>query len=133
MVLRVRVSDPLKKWVCRSLEHFGIKYDFSKPPAYLTGDETQELRSRSASYHALEIFNETELPCVTPTQLILGADDLRAPPSQGIAWYHCLKGHGEQVKLLLFPENGHPLSELRAIPKTLEARVDFLVRHSRFD
>jgi len=117
----------------RSLEQFGVRYDLEKPPSYLTDEQYQEVRKRSASYHALKLFSGDNKTCVPPTQIMLGADDVRVPTSQGIAWYHCLKGNGCQVNLLVFPDSNHSLNKIWTRPKTLEAQVDFLVRHSKFD
>lgn len=65
-----------------------------------------------------------------PTLLVLGTDDLRVPPSQGKAWYHALKGHGEEAKMLLFPENGHPIETVWAGKKNFAGSLEFLVKHA---
>ena len=44
--------------------------------------------------------------------LCLGAKDLRVPVSQGLAYYHALKGRRHDVKCKLYPEDCHPLSEV---------------------
>ena len=51
----------------------------------------------------------------TPTLLLLGMQDRRVPPSQGLEYYHLLKSRKVPVRVLTFPEDMHaidkPLSE----------------------
>ena len=44
-----------------------------------------------------------------PTLILLGSADLRVPNNQGKAWYHALKGYGEKLNMIVFPETGHSL------------------------
>lgn len=81
----------------------------------------------------MQAFAKSKGPCVTPTQIVVGDNDLRVPRNQGINWYHFLKGHGEQVELLVFPDNGHPIEKVWSYEKSLEARIDFLVKYSKFE
>eukprot|EP01007_Sphenomonas_quadrangularis_P003537 NODE_71_length_2276_cov_94.649304_g50_i0.p1 GENE.NODE_71_length_2276_cov_94.649304_g50_i0~~NODE_71_length_2276_cov_94.649304_g50_i0.p1 ORF type:complete len:714 (-),score=191.95 NODE_71_length_2276_cov_94.649304_g50_i0:105-2246(-) len=46
----------------------------------------------------------------TPTLILLGADDLRVPPSQGKLWYHSLGQLGIPVRLRHYPGQGHPIA-----------------------
>lgn len=119
--------------VHRTLSQLDFRYDYTKPPAFVPEALHSELRKRSPSYYAEKLFAEHSNPCVTPTQLQLGASDLRVPSNQGKAWYHCLKGHGEDVKMLFFPDNGHPLERIWAQRKSLTAQLDFLIKYTKFD
>ncbi len=49
---------------------------------------------------------------VAPTLLLIGGQDLRVPPSQGIMWHNALKARGVITKMLWFPEEGHSLASL---------------------
>lgn len=116
----------------RTLNQLGFVYDFEHPPAFVPQEVHDELRKRSPSYYAQKLFEEKKAPCVPPTQLQVGANDLRVPSNQGKAWYHCLKGHGEEVNMLFFPDNGHPLEQIWTQRKSFHAQLEFLVKHSRF-
>lgn len=98
----------------------------------MPADVLEDLRKRSPSYFAEKLFAENDKPCMPPTQIRLGLSDLRVPSNQGKAWYHALKGHGEPVNMLVFPDNGHPLETVWASRKSLHAQLDFLVSHTRF-
>ncbi|XP_061668184.1 acylamino-acid-releasing enzyme [Syngnathoides biaculeatus] len=50
----------------------------------------------------------------TPVLLILGEDDKRVPPEQGIEYYRALKAKQVPVRLLLYPGNNHALSNVDA-------------------
>lgn len=67
-----------------------------------------------------------------PTLLQIGEVDLRVPKTQGIAWYHALKGHGENVRMLYWPDNNHSLSKPWTKPKVFESDVAFFVEHAKF-
>ena len=44
--------------------------------------------------------------------LCLGSKDLRVPVSQGLNYYHALKGAGKDATCKIYPEDCHPLSEV---------------------
>ena len=67
------------------------------------------------------------------TLLQIGAIDMRVPPTQGKAWYHCLKGHGEDVRMLVYPENGHPIDKVWAKQKTLRASLEHFLNLAKSD
>ncbi|XP_076949770.1 acylamino-acid-releasing enzyme-like [Bidens hawaiensis] len=46
----------------------------------------------------------------TPTLFLLGAKDLRVPVSQGLQYVRALKENGVVVKLIVFPEDMHPIN-----------------------
>lgn len=48
-----------------------------------------------------------------PTLLMLGGQDLRVPPSQGLLWYSAVRARGVPARLLWFPEEGHALASLQ--------------------
>ena len=115
------------------MNQLNLGYDFKHPPAFVPEEVHAELCKRSPSYYAQKLFAENKAPCLPPTQLQLGASDLRVPSNQGKAWYHCLKGHGEEVNMLFFPDNGHPLEKVWTQRKSFHAQLEFLVKHSRFE
>lgn len=116
----------------RSKTQFDLPYDFGAPPTYLSDEEYKYLRERSANHYAAQRFKQVQGPCLPPTQLLIGSNDLRVPPNQGINWYHCLKGHGQKVTMLVFPDNGHGLERIWASKKALQAQLDFVLEFSSF-
>uniref|UniRef100_A0A8D0G1R4 Acylamino-acid-releasing enzyme n=1 Tax=Sphenodon punctatus TaxID=8508 RepID=A0A8D0G1R4_SPHPU len=50
----------------------------------------------------------------TPVLLMLGEDDRRVPPKQGLEYYRALKARGIPTRLLLFPGNNHAISGVEA-------------------
>lgn len=65
-------------------------------------------------------------PANPPTLLLLGAKDMRVPPSNGIAWYGWLRDHGVDAKCLLFPTSNHAIEEPEPDRDLLLAVLDFL-------
>lgn len=120
-------------YYCRTMAQFDIKYDFSNAPSFVPNDLFQKLKEASPSYYAEKLFAQRKEPCMPPMQIQLGDSDLRVPPTQGRAWYYALKGHGEDVKLLMYPGNGHPLEKIWAGPPVLRATLEFLTKHAKFD
>ena len=53
------------------------------------------------------------LPCQVraPTLLAIGAQDKRVPCSQGVEWHHALKARGIPTRLLMYPEDSHPIDK----------------------
>ncbi|KIJ41939.1 hypothetical protein M422DRAFT_171727 [Sphaerobolus stellatus SS14] len=49
-----------------------------------------------------------------PVLLLVGEVDRRVPSSQARNYYHALKGRGKNVKMLVFPGNGHGLDSVEA-------------------
>ncbi|KFU89090.1 Acylamino-acid-releasing enzyme, partial [Chaetura pelagica] len=49
-----------------------------------------------------------------PVLLMLGEDDRRVPPKQGLEYYHALKARGIPTRLLWYPGNNHALSGVEA-------------------
>ncbi len=83
----------------------GSTYDSAELP-------TAELYSKLYAVSPIRYVNEVK----TPVLLRIGDIDQRVPPSQGKEYYHLLKarGMGDKVKMLWFPENGHPLDKVEA-------------------
>ncbi|NWQ93971.1 ACPH enzyme, partial [Burhinus bistriatus] len=49
-----------------------------------------------------------------PVLLMLGEDDRRVPPQQGLEYYRALKARGVPTRLLLYPGNNHALAGIEA-------------------
>ncbi|KAF5347238.1 hypothetical protein D9756_009923 [Leucocoprinus leucothites] len=72
--------------------------------------------------------NHKRLP---PVLLLIGASDQRVSPTQGTTFYHLLKGAGEQVEMLIFEGEGHPLEGVEASKVGWEASRDWLKKYGR--
>jgi len=77
--------------------------DGSAPPRFLSPSTFAQLHAVSPSSHLQALSASTRLP---PTLLLLGAADRRVPFSQGLNWFHALKGRGDDVRLLVFDDQG---------------------------
>jgi acylaminoacyl-peptidase len=66
-----------------------------------------------------------------PVLLLIGASDQRVSPTQGISFYHLLKGAGEEVEMLIFDGEGHPLEGVEAAKVVWEAGRDWLKKFGR--
>ncbi|OAX35979.1 alpha/beta-hydrolase [Rhizopogon vinicolor AM-OR11-026] len=60
-----------------------------------------------------------------PVLLLLGEDDLRVVPTQGMRLYHALKGREGTVEMLVFPKESHPLEGVEAARVSWEAGRDW--------
>jgi dipeptidyl aminopeptidase/acylaminoacyl peptidase len=49
--------------------------------------------------------------CQTPTLVLHGENDERCPLYHGRAWYAGLKQRGIETELIIYPREGHALSE----------------------
>ncbi|XP_054751862.2 acylamino-acid-releasing enzyme-like [Lytechinus pictus] len=86
-----------------TMTEVGIDFDFTKPP--------------SAEMYA-KMFNCSPMAHIdkvkAPTLIMLGSDDLRVPPQQGIRYHQMLKARGVKTKLLMCHGNSHPISNVDA-------------------
>ena len=112
------------------MAHFGARYAFDNPPAFVPEEEQAMLWTISPGSHLVKRLAESDGPCMPPTLLQLGSADLRIPLNQGLAWYHALRGHGEDVQMLWYPGSGHLLEDDQ--PKPFEAALSFAVSHAQF-
>ena len=79
----------------------GIDYSTSRPPVPTAGAITAMLAASPIRYL-------DQVTC--PALLMIGAKDLRVPPSQGIRYYRYLKSRGVKCDLKLYKEDCHPLA-----------------------
>ncbi|NXY80502.1 ACPH enzyme, partial [Glareola pratincola] len=66
-----------------------------------------------------------------PVLLMLGEDDRRVPPQQGLEYYRALKARGVPTRLLLYPGNGHALAGVEAEADGFMNMALWLVKHLR--
>uniref|UniRef100_A0A452IL19 acylaminoacyl-peptidase n=1 Tax=Gopherus agassizii TaxID=38772 RepID=A0A452IL19_9SAUR len=68
--------------------------------------------------HWAEMLHKSPMQYVAqvraPVLLMLGEEDRRVPPKQGLEYYRALKGRGIPTRLLLYPRNSHALSGVEA-------------------
>ncbi|XP_021265632.1 acylamino-acid-releasing enzyme-like isoform X1 [Numida meleagris] len=65
----------------------------------------------------------------TPVLLMLGEDDRRVPPVQGLEYYRALKARGVPTRLLWYPKNNHALAGVEAEADSFMNIVLWLLQH----
>ncbi|EGO20277.1 hypothetical protein SERLADRAFT_452969 [Serpula lacrymans var. lacrymans S7.9] len=66
-----------------------------------------------------------------PVLIALGEDDLRVAPTQGLTYYHALKGRGKVVEMLCFPGETHAIDGVEAAKVSWEAGRDWFKTFSK--
>ncbi|KAJ9536989.1 hypothetical protein OSB04_029722 [Centaurea solstitialis] len=79
------------------------------------GSKGNSIYTEAPSPELLSLFHEkspiSHLPKVkTPTLFLLGAKDLRVPVTNGLQFARALKEKGVVVKVIVFPEDMHPIN-----------------------
>ncbi|XP_027556817.1 acylamino-acid-releasing enzyme-like [Neopelma chrysocephalum] len=64
-----------------------------------------------------------------PVLLMLGEDDRRVPPKQGLEYYRALKARGVPTRLLWYPGNGHALAGVEAEADGFMNMALWLLKH----
>ncbi|KNC99354.1 hypothetical protein, variant [Spizellomyces punctatus DAOM BR117] len=102
-----------------SLAEAGITYNLAQPP--LT---TPEIYSKIWPKSPISVAQHVK----TPSLLMLGENDRRVPPYEGMNWYYYLKGRGGvDIRVMTYPDNGHALDGVEAERFGFEAIAEFLV------
>ncbi|XP_064633594.1 acylamino-acid-releasing enzyme-like isoform X1 [Lineus longissimus] len=65
----------------------------------------------------------------TPTMIMLGSNDLRVPPKQGLAFYKALKSRAVPVRVLMYADNSHPLNKVDTEADAFVNIVHWFVKH----
>lgn len=92
----IEVSD-IPDWT--AVETMGPDYVFDEPHII----DVKKLVEKSP-YHMIDNVK-------APTLLLLGSEDRRVPMSQGLKWYHGLKGRGVECKCYVYPDR-HALQKV---------------------
>lgn len=108
------VTSDISDWTFGQL---GINFD-QLMARCISEDEMKLFRDRSPSTYA------NQVKC--PTLVMLGAMDLRVPPSQGRYWANLLRGNGVNCEVMLFPDANHSLETADSERFGLEAILNFL-------
>jgi acylaminoacyl-peptidase len=66
---------------------------------------------------------------VAPALLLLGMKDRRVPPSQGLRWAEYLRSRKQQIQVMTFPEDAHPLDGFDAERVSFVASAVFFNRN----
>jgi acylaminoacyl-peptidase len=106
------VTSDITDWVFGQLN---LGFDQLEQRMY-TAEEMQLLRDRSPSAYASQVRCRT--------LLLLGALDLRVPPSQGLLWANLLRSNHVPCTTYMYPDANHgletPNSELFGLIAILE-------------
>mmetsp|Transcript_22863 Transcript_22863/g.45974 ORF Transcript_22863/g.45974 Transcript_22863/m.45974 type:complete len:804 (-) Transcript_22863:172-2583(-) len=65
----------------------------------------------------------------TPTLICLGGKDRRVPPSQGLEYHHILKAQGVETRVMMFPEDNHPIDKPASEAEHWLAIADWILTH----
>ncbi|KAH0629992.1 hypothetical protein JD844_012520 [Phrynosoma platyrhinos] len=65
----------------------------------------------------------------TPVLLMIGEEDRRVPPKQGLEYYHALKARGIPTRMLWYPGNNHALSGVEAEADGFMNIALWLIKH----
>ncbi|TCD66245.1 hypothetical protein EIP91_001608 [Steccherinum ochraceum] len=87
-------------------EECGIPYT---PTTLLTPELYQKL------YHMSPISHVDKTRDDVPILLAIGEKDARVVNSQGLAYYHALKGRGKDIRMITLKEDSHPLDSVEAL------------------
>ncbi|XP_065407526.1 acylamino-acid-releasing enzyme isoform X8 [Chrysemys picta bellii] len=83
--------------------------------------------------HWAEMLHKSPMQYVAqvraPVLLMLGEEDRRVPPKQGLEYYRALKARGVPTRLLLYPRNSHALSGVEAEADGFMNMVLWLLQH----
>jgi acylaminoacyl-peptidase len=93
---------------------FGLQFT---PESLMTPATFQKLFEASPIAHVDSIR--------APVLLLIGEDDLRVVPAQGLRLYHALKGRERRVEMLWFKGETHPLDGVEAARISWEAGRDW--------
>lgn len=81
----------------------GLKFEANLP---MDAEMCSLLYSKSPIAHVSKVK--------TPTLFLLGANDLRVPPRQGLQCSEILKSKAIPTRVLMYPDSNHPLSEVES-------------------
>lgn len=96
--LRAGVSDLASQWALTDEPTFLTTYFGGSP-----FDQPEVYRSQSPLTHVAR--------AKTPTLIVQGERDLRVPPSQSLVVFRALRHYGVPSELVLYPREGHSISE----------------------
>ena len=108
------VTSDISDWTFGQL---GLNYDQLKTRG-ISAEEMKLFQERSPSNFARSVKCKT--------LVMLGAIDLRVPPSQGKYWASLLRGNGVDCQVLWFPDANHGLETAESEKFGLEAILTFL-------
>eukprot|EP00047_Mylnosiga_fluctuans_P014341 m.37631 g.37631 ORF g.37631 m.37631 type:complete len:693 (+) comp5455_c0_seq1:1276-3354(+) len=82
----------------------GLAYDNAARVQPLSSTAFAAMQKASPVEHVAQVQ--------APTLLLLGGQDQRVPPSQGLQWHNMLRAKGVEARVLWFPDDGHALASL---------------------
>jgi acylaminoacyl-peptidase len=88
----------------------------AKPPV-MTGETFTKLEAMSPIFHVDKVK--------APVLLLIGLNDRRVAPTHGIEYYHALKARGQEVEMLTFEGESHPLDGVECARVGWEAGRDW--------
>jgi pimeloyl-ACP methyl ester carboxylesterase len=100
---------------------FGFPYPMKSPPSSVPPETYKSLYLASPVAH---IDNIT-----AKVLLLVGLQDQRVAPTQGINYYHDLKAKGKDVDMLVFPDADHSLDGVEVARVSWQASLELFTRN----
>lgn len=66
---------------------------------------------------------------VAPTLVLIGAQDLRVPPHQGLIWHNVLRERGVETRVKWYPSDNHPLAGVECEADTFVSVCVWMLTH----
>lgn len=96
---------------------FGFPYE---PTSLVSSAAFEKMQSMSPIHYVDNVR--------TPLLLHIGLVDKRVCPTNGINYYHALKGRSKRVEMLAFPKDSHPLESVETGKVSYESSRDWLIQ-----
>jgi dipeptidyl aminopeptidase/acylaminoacyl peptidase len=86
-----------------------------------TWENFEVYQKRSPMFHVKGV--------TTPTMIQHGEADIRVPISQGYEFYNALKAQNVPVRMIVFPRQGHSLTEPKMLIAAMQANLDWFEKY----
>ncbi|KAI8998090.1 Alpha/Beta hydrolase protein [Gaertneriomyces semiglobifer] len=96
----------------------GLAYDLDSPPI-----PSMELYRKLWDGSPVSVLSKVRCP----TLCLIGENDRRVPPYEGMSWARMLKGRGVDARTFIYPSVGHALDTVEAETNGFEAIANFLL------
>jgi len=110
------VTDLNAMWYLSDLQSW-TEWEFGGPP----WEVPEAMHRHSPLSYAADVR--------TPTLILHAANDRRCPLAMGTMFHRALKRHGVETQMVIYPEEGHPIRQLRHQHDVLRRVLDWFQRH----
>lgn len=108
------IRNPNSNFVCKQTTGDNpawVNFEIMKSHTFKhTQLPTDEIIQKCMEKSPIQLISKVKIPCI----LFLGGQDKRVPMSQGLLWAKKYKAYGGSVKVIMYKNDGHPLSSFTA-------------------